>query len=74
MFLTTANFLEKELLVRLLLLLTPGFLLSLNQNGNVFPSGEDNPSNVIKGYLGIVTYLGEPETTAWGSMDDSCSC
>ena len=40
----------------------------------MFPSGEDNPANVIKECLGIVTYLGEPEITAWGSVDDSCSC
>lgn len=37
--------------MRLQLLLTPESLLSLNQYGNMFPSGEDNPANVIKGYL-----------------------
>lgn len=59
--------------MRLWLLLTPESLLSLKQYGNMFPSGEDNPANVIKGYLDKVIYLGEPEITAWGSGNDSCS-
>lgn len=73
MFPTTSSFLERELLVRLLLLLTPDSLLSFNQYGNMFPGGEDNSTNVIKGYPGMVIYLGEPEITAWGSGDESCS-
>lgn len=39
----------------------------------MFPSGEDNPANVIKGYLAKVIYPGEPEITVWGSGNDSCS-
>ena len=60
--------------MRLRLLLTPESLLSLNQYGNMFPSGEDDPANVIKGYLDKVIYPGKPEVTAWGSGKDSCSC
>jgi len=39
----------------------------------MFPSGEDNPTNVIKGYLDKIIYLGEPAITAWGRGNDSCS-
>lgn len=56
--------------MRLWLLLTLESLLLLNQYRNMFPSGEENPANVIKGYLDKVIYLGKPEVQLG---EDFCS-